>query len=190
LNPVFDASTDTGMVAPVPRDCTSVDWQAGIKSAMETKSLWKVLQACRDFATYPSLLSTLVHGSGDILLLSPKCHPEVAGAGVEYCWGMSKKGFRKANGELGPGKCTDKNLHERVRTSLGLVKEDNVYAFYRLARRYRQVYLSGEKYEGFAGIKDLVRKYKSHRNILDSHSSLLAMHLTVGSQSEENDLDF
>jgi uncharacterized membrane protein len=190
LDPVFDASTDTSMDAHAPLDCTNVDWQAAIKSAMATKSYWKVLYACRDFATYPSLLTTLVLKSGDLLVLSPKYHPEVAGAGIEFCWGMSKKGFRKANGELGPSKCTDKTLHDRVRASLRLVKEGNVYAFYRLARRYRQVYLSGEQYEGFEGIKALVRKYKSHRNILDSHSSLLAMHLTIGSQSEENELDF
>ena len=30
-----------------------------------------------------------------LLILTPKCHPEIAGRGVEYAWGYSKLRFRQ-----------------------------------------------------------------------------------------------
>ena len=36
------------------------------------------------------LVTVGVHTTGDMLLMSPKGHPDVAGKGVEYCWGYRK----------------------------------------------------------------------------------------------------
>ncbi len=56
-----------------------------------------VLEACADFANEKSALSELVESRGHILLTSVKCHPEMAGAGVEYCWGFLKYTHRQNN---------------------------------------------------------------------------------------------
>lgn len=63
-----------------------------------------------DFANEKTALQHTVESRGHILLLSPKCHPEVAGVGIEYSWGMSKSKFRR---EINDG--VPKNLHANVR---------------------------------------------------------------------------
>ncbi|CAN0529472.1 unnamed protein product [Ectocarpus sp. 12 AP-2014] len=53
----------------------------------------KVLQALPDFKNERTALQHLVESRGHILLLSPKCHPEVAGVGIEYSWGFPSRNF-------------------------------------------------------------------------------------------------
>ena len=61
------------------------------------------------------------------------------------------------------------------------MKEANVFAFYRLARRYCLVYGSGEKFDTITDIKKLVAVRKSHRNILDTHHSVINEQLHLAS---------
>lgn len=56
-----------------------------------------MLGNCPDFRDQPSMLQIEVEKRGHILVMSPKSHPEVAGVGIEYSWGMSKKDYRKVN---------------------------------------------------------------------------------------------
>jgi len=42
---------------------------------------------------------------GHIPEMSPQCHPELAGVGIEYSWGKSKQHFRRHTDHVG------KNLH-------------------------------------------------------------------------------
>ena len=60
----------------------------------DDKNIQKVLQAMPDFKTERTALQHVVESQGHILL-SPKCHPEVAGVGIEYSWGFSKQKFRR-----------------------------------------------------------------------------------------------
>lgn len=46
-----------------------------------------VLGNCLDIRNERTELQDLVETRGHILLISVKCHPECAGAGIEYCWG-------------------------------------------------------------------------------------------------------
>ncbi|CAB1108171.1 unnamed protein product [Ectocarpus sp. CCAP 1310/34] len=122
-----------------------------------------------------TVLQHLVERRGHILLLAPKCHPEVAGVGTKYSWGLSKQKFRrKINDEV------PKHLHANIEKSLCTDKYLTVGRVRRFARRtrdhcraYRDIALSG----GFIMSKDFIEKMrknqKAHRNILDMETSFL-----------------
>ena len=50
---------------------------------------------CHDFREEIGAMENLVLSRGHICLFSPKGHPEIAGAGIEYDWGVSKKSFAR-----------------------------------------------------------------------------------------------
>ena len=56
----------------------------------------KLLAACPDFGLEKSAfkLQKTVEARGHILIYSVPCHPELAGVGMEYGWGCSKKYLR------------------------------------------------------------------------------------------------
>ena len=49
------------------------------------------------FQETKSMLEELVKKSGHILLLSSKYHAELAGQGIEYCFGRTKWWYKKNN---------------------------------------------------------------------------------------------
>jgi hypothetical protein len=129
-----------------------------------------VLGLCADFQLEKSALSEVVEKRGHILLLSVKCHPEMAGCGIEYCWGISKREFRKAN-RLKEQQ-TGKNLVARVKNTLSkeVLPLDRVWAFERRTRTYMYMYrdIGLKKNDGSLSYKDLEQQMKlckTHRNI-------------------------
>jgi hypothetical protein len=100
----------------------------------------EVLGLCADFQLEKSALSEVVEKRGHILLLSVKCHPEMAGCGVEYCWGISKRDFRKEN--RSKEQQTGKNLVARVKKTLSkdVLKLDRIWSFERRTRTYMYMY--------------------------------------------------
>ena len=76
-------------------------------------------------------LQEIIQSKGHILLLSPKCHPEVAGCGIEYSWGKSKMAFRRNFND-----CAGKNLQDNIVKSLATVTMDIVWKFERKTRDY------------------------------------------------------
>ena len=67
-----------------------------------------VLGQCRDFANETFALEEKSRLRGMALIMSPKGHPELAGKGIEFSWGVSKKHFRKINN------CVGKDLHANI----------------------------------------------------------------------------
>ena len=53
------------------------------------------LENCSDFREETGAMETLILDEGHLCLFSPKGHPEIAGAGIEYDWGVSKKSLGK-----------------------------------------------------------------------------------------------
>jgi hypothetical protein len=154
--------------------------QTRIQRAISSKSMTKLLLAFNDFANEGSLLQNVVVGRGHILLFSPKCHPELAGAGIEYSWGKAKKYFRKINAAAG-AKCSVQEFHRRVTEALEGVSLENCRAFSRRTRRYRAVYqqvASGAVDNmSFSLIEKMVKQHKTHRNILDQEAAFLGAHM-------------
>lgn len=133
-----------------------------------------MLSSCSDFKNQPNLLQELVQQRGHILLSSPKCHPELAGDGIEYAWGHSKRCFRKIN--TGNEREMARKLRERVFQSIG---PDNLTIrrlmdYSRTAREYKLVYRAADYGAGkleHADIESarraikLKRKHRAHRSI-------------------------
>ena len=73
-------------------------WVDGMKMKLDVDdpdypemSASTVLSNCEDFKEEMGAMEKLVSSHGHICLFSPKAHPEIAGAGIEYDWGVSKK---------------------------------------------------------------------------------------------------
>ena len=68
-------------------------------------------------------LQELVESRGLILILSPKCHPELTGCGIEYSWGKSEQYLRRAANDT-----IDTNFPSNIiRTEHGSVKNSEYY---------------------------------------------------------------
>ena len=90
-----------------------------------------------DFVNEIGILEEIMVLRGHILLMSPKCHPEIAGCAIEYLWGYSKQRFRRIYNDM-----RAKNLHQNVLKSFN--PENLTLArcrtFARLTREYMRVY--------------------------------------------------
>ena len=106
--------------------------------------------------------------SGHILLLSSKYHAEVAGQGVEYCFGRTKWWYKKHN-VAG----TANSLRDLPRRAFDkeVVTIDHARKFARKARDYQRVYRAGVK--GLAAELS-IKKCKTHRCALDTHYTLVS----------------
>ena len=89
--------------AGLPKGTEQVLWERGLwKDRMTAKlgsedkyytelSANDVLANCQDFKEELGAMQSLIQSSGNIVLFTSKGHPEIAGAGIEYDWGVSEK---------------------------------------------------------------------------------------------------
>eukprot|EP01083_Nonionella_stella_P062592 162749_1 len=60
----------------------------------ENTSVLQMLRSCSDFRTEKSQIECIVEDElGCFIRMTPKCHPEIAGVGIEYAWGYAKLRF-------------------------------------------------------------------------------------------------
>jgi hypothetical protein len=119
-------------------------------------SMQHVLNACYDFATERTAFQLMLIDRGHIPEMSPKCHPEIAGVGIEYSWGKQKMHFRRHTDHVGA------HLHKNIIESMeqcGLVR---VRKYARKSREYRRAY-KGNGEMDHAVIEKFVKTRKSHR---------------------------
>ena len=124
-------------------------------------SMEDVARRLPDFKNVRSMLQVLVEDRGHILQLSPKYHAELAGEGVEYCFGRCKWWFRTHNGH------STKGLREISLQSFGpsVVTLQHARKFARRVRDYIRAYKDGAR-----GLEvEVVKKvHKTHRCALDT----------------------
>ena len=102
--------------------------------------------------------------------LTPICHPEIAGRGIEYAWEYSKLQFRFAfnNG------CTQ-HLWDNIKKSLDqtVLTTNRILKYARKAREYKKTYhlLSLSSLENDAlcktDIEQMTKVFKVHRSAID-----------------------
>ena len=65
--------------------------------------------------------------------MSPKCHPELAGVGIEYSWGKAKMYFRRHTDHIG------RHQHANIEKAMSpvVLTLARVRKFARKARAYR-----------------------------------------------------
>ena len=61
---------------------------------LENTSLKKLLEKQGDFASELTLLQYHAQLLGAMVDRTPKCHPELAGEGIEYAWALAKLFYR------------------------------------------------------------------------------------------------
>ena len=107
------------------------------------------------------------------LLTSPKYHCELAGEGVEYCWGLAKRFYRSVGIEE---KRTKEKFQKIVRESIEFVKKEHVEKFSAKCRRYMMAY---NAFNGdgdaltYKVIERFVKMAKTHRNIADQDKAFV-----------------
>jgi hypothetical protein len=107
--------------------------------------LSEMLAKCEDFATEITHLEHLVSqisdkcgGDGKEIMFSPKCHCELAGLGIEYGWGLSKRYYRRMI-TLGDKK---KDFKGSVRLALEQVTKEHARRFCYKTRWYAMAYIA------------------------------------------------
>ena len=130
------------------------------------RSAKTVLANCDDFKAEVGAMEELIQSYGHIVMFSRKGHPEIAGAGIEFDWGVSKKLFRRNNNHIAS------NCEHDVRASLELISLQIAKNTSRKARSYMRAY---EQDGGGSQllIEKFVKLHKSHRNILDQEGGYL-----------------
>ena len=166
-----------------PKGMKQILWERGwfiegMSTAADVKpemDLERVLSAQPDFKDERPALQHLVESRGHILLLSPKYHPEIAGVGIEFSWGMSKMKFRREINDEIPA-----HLHHNMVASMcprTILTLRRVRRFARRTRDYCRAYHALEKggeIESKSMIEKMKKDCKAHRNILDMELSALS----------------
>ena len=136
-----------------------------------------VLEKCPDFLHEKPKLQLQVEKRGHILELSPKGHPEMAGAGIEYVWGKTKCEWRRMPVEK-------RNTKNFMADLLKLFKNQEVLPLTRIrkfarktrdCRRTHAKLFASEplKPRRKAEIERVMKTQKSHRSVLSSHLACL-----------------
>ena len=61
----------------------------------KTKSLEHLMAECNDFKDEYTALQFHAQQLGTTIICTPKYHAEIAGEGIEYCWGLAKNWFKR-----------------------------------------------------------------------------------------------
>ena len=158
----------------------------GAKIGMEGKkeirdpstSARQILRDCNDIKKEKPQLKYIVEDVlGCHMKLTPKCHPEIAGRGVEYAWGYSKLRFRKHVNDAVPSHL-EENLAKALSTDILTINRSRKFA--RKARDYKLTYAflihsAGGKDASAAKdeIEHITRIMKTHRSAMDANYSFI-----------------
>ena len=125
-------------------------------------SLRHLLENCLDFAHEKTALQELLESRGHILRMGVKGHPEMAGKGIEYCWGKSKQKFRRDVNDR-----VQAHLHTNIvkcfSRAEGFLPLARARKFARKCRAYRRAYRDNQP-NSMADVEKLMKVYKSHRS--------------------------
>ena len=152
-----------------------------------TYSLLHIMSECEDFSNETTLLQDTL-GKRDVSVIrTPKCHPELAGEGIEYSWGFAKNAYRRI---LMEHKSTKEKYLKSVKSVLSrdILNQLRICKFAKHARSYTCAYvcLDNKSEEAtefkdekgnlvieltseniFPSIERLRKQFKTHRCALD-----------------------
>ena len=151
------------------RSAQKIDALHGTKGAGgvvgESTSLLSLMAKCDDFKDETTAMHGLMAVLGIWMEQTPKGHPELAGRGVEYCWGKSKYEFRKHNNFVS----SKENFEKRVMAALASVTLKRSRAYLHKANDYKRAYRMLNEGSGvgtavqYAEIEKMRALLKTHR---------------------------
>ena len=148
------------------------DTRTGVVSVDKGTSIVRLLKKCSDFKNEQTQLKHILTLLGVDLRLTPKCHPEISGIGIEYAWGYAKLRFRREFNDA-----IAMHLKENVLKSLdrSVITINRVRKFARKAREYKLTYsllihnAGGEDATATKNeIEHITKLFKVHRSAIDS----------------------
>jgi len=146
------------------RTCQCDDTE--VRACCKMREMVHVMSMQPDFMNQRSALEELIYSRGHLVIMSVKCHPEIAGNGIEYAWGLAKLQFRR--------RFNDRNLYRlHGRMIRSLAKELGV--------------------TWYALLETMRNKISTHRNIIELDWTYLIMDLSneesVSGESEDGGAD-
>ena len=122
-----------------PKGIKQILYERGLyENGMDGDTMRKTLTNCSDFKEEVGVIEEVLLNRGHVLIMSPKCHPEIAGCGIEYCWGISKLKFRRIFNDY-LAKHHDANVLKTFDTA-DIMTIGRVRRFARKTRDYMHVY--------------------------------------------------
>jgi len=134
---------------------------------------------CADFLNEEGMLQYIATKIGVTVLLTPKCHAELAGEGIEYMWACSKGVYRNLSLKE---KKRKQNFNASVRHCLSeqIVTVRRIRKFARRAHQYLMVYhdaivsvqVDQQTQQGYSkygpvALTRLINEFKRHRCAFD-----------------------
>lgn len=140
-------------------------------------NLDELLGSCDDFQNEISALGHHAAQLGVRVILTPKCHAELAGEGIEYTWGCAKGNYRNLTLSKKKGK---ENFRTSVKNCMSeeVLSLERIRKFARRARQYIVAYHAIDQHGdceveekarkcGPVALEGLIKKFKTHRCALD-----------------------
>ena len=143
----------------------------GVVEVDKETSVLRILQRCNDFKNEQTQMSYILNLLDVKLRLTPKCHPEIAGRGIEYAWGYSKLRFRRDFNDAVANHFKDTVMKSLDRSVITLNRSRK---FARKAREYKLTYsliihyLDGSDLSATkSDIEHIAKKFKAHQSAMD-----------------------
>jgi hypothetical protein len=143
-----------------------------------------LLAACPDFRDEITAMEDLCENVSTneckvSILYTPKYHCEIAGEGIEYAWGLSKKYYRNLQYSQKRGII---NFRRSIRESIDFVSVDHARKFSARVRRYMLAYMHYDKGTSNNSPKPTYQQIehfvstesKTHRNVADCEFGYIA----------------
>ena len=144
-------------------------------------SIQNLMKLQEDFTDEITLLQYHAQQLGVRVDRTPKCHPEVAGEGIEYAWGIAKLFYRRSDIREKRNKNSFMTLVRKATDSTGELDINRIRSCSRKARSYMKLYtiIQSLKYEELSSdkhaiLEEAIKKYrqlkkrgKGHRSVLD-----------------------
>jgi hypothetical protein len=141
-------------------------------------SLRHIMGMCHDFLNEEGMLQHIANTLGVTVLLTPKCHAELAGEGVEYVWACAKGAYRSMSLKQKRGK---DNFKASIRFCLSeeVITKVRIRKFATRARQYLMAYHAIDTHQvdeqtqhdctthGPVALTKLIGQFKTHRCAFD-----------------------
>ena len=152
VNPTISANIGAEWINDWPNGYKPTEQELNTKKRTSDgkKNATLFLDQRKDFAGEQTVVEKLFCRYGHLVIASPRYHPELAGLGIEYCWGKAKWCFRRYVNDL-----VSTNLEKNVLIALGSraypmfgtgaecpapLAVERVRKFARRARTYRMMF--------------------------------------------------
>jgi hypothetical protein len=166
---------DTGINV---KDYTLTGKKDALGTVDNSTNLRHLMGMCSDFLNEEGMMQHIAKNIGVTVLLTPKCHAELAGEGVEYLWACAKGAYRNMSLQEKKGK---DNFKASVRHCLSeqVITKVRIRKFARRARQYLMAYHAIDTHQvdqqtqidcteyGPVAVMKLIGDFKTHRSAFD-----------------------